>query len=372
MREIIFDVFTERYTRWLAPILVFALVGGAHAETSQRASDPVLTLARDYHTEVSRTLFRIPVSNTLIRMRVNAAYRIKDKPFALANCTELLFNDVTAGEMVTEGANHLAVINHLTENVQRRFPPISITRFHARPMGAQRSFIREVVERAGEVNRLFTQMTDDPDVLEQVNVDIFLSDLLGIPFAETQERLLRSASAAEWRAHWSGTVADARLNSSAHQMLQLQNVLGPLSGQMVDLGSGFGVPGFLLTLMNPRLSYLGLELVPPKIEAARIVAKRLGLKRVHFAPADFSRSDFVLPQAKYYFMYNPAEGDILKRVFDQLDRLPAEQSPILIYTGRPTDDPKRSEPKTFYRWRNWREVEYPDSEIVIYRRNPAR
>ncbi len=125
--------------------------------------------------------------------------------------------------------------------------------------------------------------------------------------------------------HWSGANIGPELNTSPFDAMAIQEELGPMKGKLVDIGSGYGVPGLIFSLLNPDLRYLGLELVPEKIAAAKELSRRFGVTTTKFQQKDLSKSGYSLPDADFYYMFNPVTQKITNALFLQLDAIAARK-----------------------------------------------
>jgi len=86
--------------------------------------------------------------------------------------------------------------------------------------------------------------------------------------------------------------------------------------QVVDMGSGVGRIPLTLGLLNPKVHFTGIEIMKERHEMAEEARRGLQLKNVSFVCKNAARSG--LPQADYYYFFNPFVGDTLRQVFRQL------------------------------------------------------
>lgn len=128
-----------------------------------------------------------------------------------------------------------------------------------------------------------------------------------------------------------------RVLSDISQKLHLKE-----GAQLVDLGSGLGRVGIVLGLLNPKLKFLGIELMQERHKQALKAAKKLQLShRIRFNCSDLSRTQ--IPPADYYYLFNPFSYLTLKRVYQELYRN-AETNIIhvlMAQVGRPPRMVKR-------------------------------
>ena len=112
--------------------------------------------------------------------------------------------------------------------------------------------------------------------------------------------------------------------------------LAPLAGQtIIDLGSGYGRVGFIIGLLRPDVEFIGYEYVPHRIDVSNAVAKKAGLeKSVKFFTQDLAASDFRIPEADIYYMYDPFSQETYEKVFAQLKAMGRERSITVATKGR--------------------------------------
>ena len=112
---------------------------------------------------------------------------------------------------------------------------------------------------------------------------------------------------------------------------------------LVDLGSGVGRVGIVMGILNPKLNFLGLELMKERHFQAQQASKKLGLdKRIQFKCCDLSKNK--IPLADCYYLFNPFSYLTLRRVFQSL-YVNSESKPfrvLMAQVGRPPRMVKRN------------------------------
>jgi Histone methylation protein DOT1 len=112
--------------------------------------------------------------------------------------------------------------------------------------------------------------------------------------------------------------------------------------RLVDLGSGLGRVGIVLGLLNPKIKFIGLELMKERHLQAEQASKNLGLnQRIKFECCDLSK--IKIPQAESYYLFNPFSYLTLQRVFRSLyENSKSKQFKVLMaQVGRPPRMVKR-------------------------------
>lgn len=127
-------------------------------------------------------------------------------------------------------------------------------------------------------------------------------------------------------------------------LVQISNQLKFKAGDtLVDLGSGLGRVGIVLGLLNPKLNFLGFELMKERHQQAQAASKHLGLSnRIKFVCGDLSRT--LIPAASYYYLFNPFSYLTLRRVFQEIYRNSESKKirVLMAQVGRPPRMVKRN------------------------------
>lgn len=89
--------------------------------------------------------------------------------------------------------------------------------------------------------------------------------------------------------------------------------------RVVDMGSGVGRIPLTLGVLYPKVDFTGIEIMKERHEMAELARGGLKLRNVTFLCKNAARAG--LPQADYYYFFNPFVGDTLRQVFRQLHRL---------------------------------------------------
>jgi 2-polyprenyl-3-methyl-5-hydroxy-6-metoxy-1,4-benzoquinol methylase len=76
----------------------------------------------------------------------------------------------------------------------------------------------------------------------------------------------------------------------------------PPSGQVLDVGCGFGLFALYFAIHNPAIRVLGFDLSERRVQMARRAAARLGVENVEFQTADAAAFTFDEPIAAAYML----------------------------------------------------------------------
>lgn len=123
------------------------------------------------------------------------------------------------------------------------------------------------------------------------------------------------------------------LNTSYAQFEAIIRVTKPKPGAtFVDIGAGDGRLGFLIGLKYPRLAFKGYEIVPTRVTSSKKAAGFLKLPpSVEFIEQDLSDPRFSLPEAEFFYMFNPVSSATRQKIWADLKKV-AGKRPITLIT----------------------------------------
>lgn len=117
-------------------------------------------------------------------------------------------------------------------------------------------------------------------------------------------------------------------------LLALRYLRIPKGARFIDLGAGFGRVGFIVGLLRPDVIFSGYEIVPERVDAVNAAIQDFGLeKSVKFFAQDLSKTDFVIPDADIYYMYDPFSVETYKHVLTQLSVIATRKKINIITSG---------------------------------------
>jgi predicted RNA methylase len=103
---------------------------------------------------------------------------------------------------------------------------------------------------------------------------------------------------------------------------------------MIDLGSGYGRVGLVAGLFNSDWSFQGYEYVEHRVRTAQNASERLGLNpRVRFSTQNLSASDFELPAADVYYLYDPFSKATYERVLLSINKNRLVRRTLVVAKG---------------------------------------
>lgn len=176
-------------------------------------------------------------------------------------------------------------------------------------------------------SRIFREVVTNPLYKNDLNISTeYLDPLMGINSIELAVKESASGSAAS-SPEQVGLGSDPNGMWTPYQWLHLMFSEAKIkSGStVVDVGAGIGRLGIYLREFRPDLHYIGLELLPSRVEAAR----NLGLDVWEW---DLSRKE--LPLAACYYYYNALPRPAYKRMIKRLKEFCERKEEFLLVSAR--------------------------------------
>ena len=109
--------------------------------------------------------------------------------------------------------------------------------------------------------------------------------------------------------------------------------LNPAQGSsFIDLGSGYGRLGLVIGILRPDMRFYGYEYVGHRTAAAIASAEFAGVsEKISFHEQDLAKTDFQIPSADFYYLFDPFTKETYEHVFGQLIKI-AKQKRITVAT----------------------------------------
>lgn len=121
------------------------------------------------------------------------------------------------------------------------------------------------------------------------------------------------------------------LQCTYHDLKILFETIKPKPFQkVIDLGAGYGRIGIFLHWYYPLTSFLGIELVPERVQEANRIYNKLSTIKKEMIVGDLSKLE-ELPQGDFYFIYDFGSEEHIQKI---LNLLKNEKGKILIVKGR--------------------------------------
>lgn len=117
-------------------------------------------------------------------------------------------------------------------------------------------------------------------------------------------------------------------------LLALKDCGAQTGASFIDLGSGYGRAGLVVGLLRPDMNFTGYEFVPHRVAASRIAAERAGVsERVRYFAQDLADSEFEIPFADIYFMFDPFTQETYRHVFAQIKNMGRTRAVTVVAKG---------------------------------------
>ncbi|WP_295900221.1 SAM-dependent methyltransferase [uncultured Bdellovibrio sp.] len=120
--------------------------------------------------------------------------------------------------------------------------------------------------------------------------------------------------------------------------MEIRNILDLLSltpgKHIVDLGCAYGRMGFVLGAHHKDIRFSGYELEQERVLEAQRVLSRFSYPEINFYTADLSASEFVLPEADVYFIFDYGNESAVKKTLVDLQKIAQKRSIEVIARGR--------------------------------------
>jgi hypothetical protein len=173
-----------------------------------------------------------------------------------------------------------------------------------------------------------------------------IDQLLGFQVASIEERLLLAArqlnpfgnvqtlghSLHKGNQTWVGLDYQT-LQTPYAELWEMIELLGHSPQHVVDLGAGYGRMALVLHKRDPAIQFTGYELVAQRVAEGLRVFGQLGISAT-LLEQDLMASDFELPLADVYFLYDFGKVSHIRTIMDKLSRLADHHCFKIIARGK--------------------------------------
>lgn len=148
-------------------------------------------------------------------------------------------------------------------------------------------------------------------------------------------------------------------------LLALRYLNLPKGSKFIDLGSGYGRIGLVVGLMRSDIQFTGYEFVKERVDIANKACARFGLeKHTHFLTQDLAATDFKLPHADTYYIFDSFTDASYVIIMNQLQEI-AQTKKITVVT--------KGNAKLWLQNKFWSEPqEFNDANLCIFRSRGGR
>jgi hypothetical protein len=127
------------------------------------------------------------------------------------------------------------------------------------------------------------------------------------------------------------------LNTPYSELVQICRMIGEdETGHVVDLGAGYGRLGIVLADLCPHMTFTGYEIVKERVEEGNRVYEKLQMHQAKLYHADLTSTDFILPEASVYFIYDYGKVAHIRQTLKQLEKLADRKHFKVVARGQGT------------------------------------
>ena len=132
-------------------------------------------------------------------------------------------------------------------------------------------------------------------------------------------------------AKWSKKTLSDGYSSSYNDIKLIFKEIEIKSGDVfVDIGSSYGRVGNIVGANYPNTQFLGYEIVRERAIEAQRVAKLLQLSNVNYFCTDVSASEFNIPEANWFFLYDSLNNESLAKILEKISMINSNRKARLI------------------------------------------
>lgn len=161
-----------------------------------------------------------------------------------------------------------------------------------------------------------------------------IDSLLGFEIEACEAKI--AAPKAQGREDWAHLSPQAFQTPYPELADMIRLIEGDRSVDWVDLGAGYGRLGLLLSRMRPRDRFQGFEFVDERVREGNRILANCGCERARLESRDLLDSEFRMPTADVYFIFDfgqPAQIDVILGNLRELSKA----DPIAVFgRGRAT------------------------------------
>jgi SAM-dependent methyltransferase len=162
---------------------------------------------------------------------------------------------------------------------------------------------------------------------------------LGFQIDEIEKKILQH----EPHTPWAGLDPQALQTPYPEIRMILSRLDLQMNQTIIDLGAAYGRMGLVLAEFYPEVKFIGYEVSKERAtEGNRFYSE---FQHIQLLQADISRTDFIIPVADVYFIYDFGDLESIIRVMDQLKKISIHGCIRVVGRGRRIRDQiERHEP----------------------------
>ncbi|HLT23160.1 MAG TPA: hypothetical protein VKZ84_06945 [Bacteriovoracaceae bacterium] len=99
--------------------------------------------------------------------------------------------------------------------------------------------------------------------------------------------------------------------------------------EVIDLGAAYGRMGIVMGGIYPKNPFIGFEYVKERVNEGNRLYQKFGMKNAKLIAADLGSSEFSLPLADVYFIYDFGQVEHIKKTLREIETL-SQRRPIRV------------------------------------------
>lgn len=104
--------------------------------------------------------------------------------------------------------------------------------------------------------------------------------------------------------------------------------------EVIDLGAAYGRMGVVIGGLYPKNSFIGYEYVKERVEEGNRVYQKFGMKNSKLIRSDLGATDFKLPLADIYFIYDFGQVEHILKTLKEIKGLAARRPVKVVVRGK--------------------------------------
>lgn len=182
--------------------------------------------------------------------------------------------------------------------------------------------------------RLGVHSYSRPEIMHHAQL---ADEFLGLRVHEIEQKLSHEKPShyfAPDKQMWIGLPSETLLTPYLELSESLYRLNLPEASRIVELGCAYARLAFVVAYNYPSFHYIGFEAVYERIEEGRRCLKKLHSTHYELHCEDISRSDFKIPPADCYFIYDYGHRLAIEKSISELRDIARTQPILVVGRGR--------------------------------------
>jgi precorrin-6B methylase 2 len=162
-----------------------------------------------------------------------------------------------------------------------------------------------------------------------------VDDFLQIPVAATEQRIQAQSNYQNSPHQCWLNLPEQTLQTTYLEIRELLSHLNLVPGDhLVDLGCAYGRIGLVMHEHYPECHFTGYDVVEERLSTGREALRRIGARHQHLLQQNIIASDFQLPDAQFYFMYEFGLKSAIENILGQLREQAKKRAIQVVIRGQ--------------------------------------